>query len=110
MNKLSLIPISVVIFFGCSYDDKKYVCKNYDKNPVSISLKISGKNLILGTQNFKYCETVGNIKIYQHSSCKKNQYGNYASSINFDPIIKELSIIGSGGMLPIEVLQCSFTE
>lgn len=99
----------VFTLLGCLNDDKKYVCKNYDENPISQSLHIDGKKLTLGSQSLKYCESMGNIQIY-HSNCKKNEYGNYESSIRFDPIIQQLSIIGSGGMVPVDLLQCSLTK
>ena len=108
MKKLGIVLL-ILTLFGCLKDDKKYACKNYDENPITQSLSIDGKKLTLGSQSFKYCENIGNIQIY-HSNCKKNEYGNYESSIRFDPIIQKLSIIGSGVMVPVDLFQCSLRK
>lgn len=100
----------VVIFFVTREGKKdEYVCKNYDKTPNVMSVRIQGKRLTMGTQEFKYCESIGNQDVY-HSSCNKNEYGNYQNSVRFDPIVKELNIIGSGGMMSVDLYSCEKTR
>jgi hypothetical protein len=104
---LSFILVMTVIIFFVTREGKKneYVCKNYDKTPTVISVRIQGKRLTMGTQELKYCESIGNQDIY-HSSCTKNEYGNYENSVRFDTVIKELNVIGSGGMTSVDLYSC----
>jgi hypothetical protein len=106
----NIFTILLTLFLvGCIDKPKNYVCKNTYQIPDTISLKVENKKLIFGTDEFIYCENKGNSKIY-HKNCKKNQYGNYESSIIFDPIIKQLLIIGSGGIAPVDLFNCSYSN
>lgn len=107
MKKL-LVTLLVTsgLLVACSYKDNSYVCELMDKSLYQTSLRIEGKKLTLGTRELKYCTNIGNEEIY-HSNCIKNEYGNYESAVWFDPITMRLTIIGSGGIAPIELLKCS---
>jgi hypothetical protein len=104
MKKVLIVLISI-IFFGCTGRSEKFICKSEESNSYKTSLKIDGKKMILGNQVYKYCESIGNQDVY-HNTCIKNEYGNYESSVKFDSILKKIVIVGSGGMLPIELLNC----
>ena len=99
----------LLLLVGCIDKPKNYVCKNTYQIPDKISLRVENKKLTFGTAEFIFCEKRGNSNIY-HRDCKKNEYGNYESSLVFDPIIKQLLVIGSGGISPVDLFNCSYSN
>ncbi len=104
-----VIIFTFIFLIGCSNKTDIYICKDTYQIPTNYSLKIEKNKLTYETEEFKLCESRGNVNIY-HKTCKKNEYGNYESSIVFDSIKKELLLIGSGGIAPRELLYCSRTN
>ena len=104
MKKLIFLPLFLLVLVSCSEIQKNYSCKYEDSDSI-VSVSIKGNSLVMSTSYYNYCENSGNWKIY-HRDCKKNEFGNYESSIWFDPIVLKIRELGSGGLYPVNFYSC----